>query len=284
MINKVLGRGLESLLNEEIVPIKIKQDSNLLKINEIEPNKQQPRKFFSEDKLQELANSIINNGVVQPIIVNEKNQGKYQIIAGERRYRACIIAGLEEIPAIIKKTTKKESLELALIENIQREQLTIIEEAESFKNLIDQFGYTPSTLSEKIGKSRSHITNILRLNSLSSNIKFLINQKKLSMGHARCLVGISNAEKLAQTIIDQGLNVRQTEILVNKKNNDISLKAISNNKNDNKKEKNDYTLLGNSLSKTFGTKVIIENNKNKGKIILHYSSLEELDLILMKLH
>ena len=173
-----LGKGLSALLKEEIVPIEVSQDSHTLDIDLIEANLEQPRKSFDEEKIKELADSIVSHGLVQPIIVNKDISGKYKIIAGERRYKACKIAELKEIPVIIKSLGDKEVLEIALIENIQRQELTAIEEAEGLKKLIKEYGYTHNDLATSIGKSRSHVANLLRLNQLPVSIKDMINTNK----------------------------------------------------------------------------------------------------------
>jgi ParB family chromosome partitioning protein len=218
MKNNALGRGLSSLLKEEVVAIEAVKATHLLHINQIEVGAFQPRKNFNEEKIRELADSITSKGLVQPIVVNKSVSGKYKIIAGERRYRACKLAGIFEIPVIIKDLSDKEVLEIALIENIQREELTAIEEAEGFEKLIREFGYSQSDLAIAVGKSRSHVANLLRLNQLPVSIKNMVNSGQLSMGHARCLIGIDNAEELAIKIIENGLNVRQAEDLAHKKN------------------------------------------------------------------
>ena len=249
MQNRVLGRGLSSLLKEEILPVDTGfTTNNLLNIDQIEVGKYQPRKNFNEEKLRELANSIISNGLVQPIIVSAPVNGKYQIIAGERRYRACKIAGWTEIPVIIKNLSNKEILEIALIENIQREELTAIEEAEGYERLIKEFGYTQAELADAVGKSRSHVANLLRLNSLPASIKLMVNNGQLSMGHARCLIGLDNAEELAGKVIANDLNVRQTEEITRK--NEIS-RRIKKQKLENNIDSgvdNDFIILGQSLS------------------------------------
>jgi ParB family chromosome partitioning protein len=284
MRNRALGRGLSSLLKEEIVPIELSNGNNILDIDQIEVGKYQPRKNFSQEKLQELASSIVSNGLVQPIIVNIGNNGKYQIIAGERRYRACKIAGLKEIPVIIKNLSDKEILEIALIENIQREELTAIEEAEGYEKLMNDFGYTQAKLAEAVGKSRSHVANLLRLNNLPDSIKLMINNGQLTMGHARCLIGLVNAEELANKIIENDLNVRQTEELTRKTQTAQKAKKRNFEDNSNSVINDDFILLGQSLSEKYGVKVVVENSWNGGKISFYYSNLEELDSILAKIN
>ena len=285
MKNRVLGRGLSSLLKEEILPVGTGfTTNNILNIDQIEVGKYQPRKNFNEEKLRELANSITSNGLVQPIIVGPTPNGKYQIIAGERRYRASKIAGLTAIPVIIKNLSNKEILEIALIENVQREELTAIEEAEGYERLIKEFGYTQAELADAVGKSRSHVANLLRLNNLPDSIKLMINNGQLSMGHARCLIGLENAEELAGKVIANDLNVRQTEELTrkNETSNRIKKQKLENNKDS--EADNDFIILGQSLSEKYGVKVVVENSWNGGKISFHYSNLEELDSILTRIN
>lgn len=285
MRNKALGRGLSSLLKEEMAPLGFDSGNRFLDIEQIEAGKYQPRKIFDQEKLKELANSILANGLVQPIIVSSGNNGKYQIVAGERRYRACKLAGLKEVPVIVKNLSDKEMLEIALIENIQREELTAIEEAEGYDKLMKEFGYTQAELADSVGKSRSHIANLLRLNNLPDSIKAMINSGQLSMGHARCLVGLEGAEEIAAKIIANDLNVRQTEELTRKK--ELSRKANKEKAEHNSNDKvleDDLVILGQSLSEKYGVKVVVENSWNGGKISFYYSNLEELDSILAKIN
>ena len=290
MTNKALGRGLSSLLKEKTLLIQTSEFTNEIDINLIIPNKTQPRKLFKNDKINELAESITNHGVLQPIIV-KKDADKYLIIAGERRYRASKIVGLTSIPAIIKEYSEKEILEIALIENIQRDELTSIEEAEGYLRLVEEHGYTQSELSSIIGKSRSHIANLLRLNQLPKSIKEMVNNGAISMGHARCLIGIKNSEEIMSQIIKNKLSVRKTEILVTEKKNNKKEKVekISTAKqqpfNTYYDEQNeDLIMLSESLSEKMGLQVIVENKDNGGRISIHYSDLEELDSILTKIN
>lgn len=281
MKNNVLGRGLSSLLKEEIIPIELSASTNSVDIDLIEINKGQPRKFFDEEKIKELSDSIVSHGLIQPIIVTKLDAGKYQIISGERRYRACKLAGLKEIPIIVKKLSQKDILEIALIENIQRQELTAIEEAEGFQQLINDYGYSHADLATAIGKSRSHVANLVRLNKLPDSIKNMINDGKLTMGHARCLIGIENAEDLAAKIVANDLNVRQAEELANSRRN--SSRENNREKNQKTPVDEDLILLGQSLSEKFGVKVVVENSWNGGRISFHYSNMEELDSILTRL-
>lgn len=297
MTKRSLGKGLSILLREEVSPIIKNEIVNIVEIDKIEAGKYQPRKVFEDDKLRELTESILNNGLLQPILVSTLDSGKYKIIAGERRWRACLQAGYKEIPVIIKDLTNKETLEIALVENIQRQELSSIEEAEGYERLINEFEYTQEKLAESIGKSRSHIANLLRLNNLPESIKDKIKTGQLSMGHARCLIGSKDSEDIAQYVIENDLNVRQTESLVkNWKKTEKSLveshkskervnnvKADSSDKVDNLDADNDLKILAESLSEKFGAKITIEGREESGKIIFHYEGMAELDLILSKL-
>lgn len=216
-------------------------------------------------------------------IVNEIEDGKYKIIAGERRYRAAKLAGLNEVPVIIKNIASKEVLEIALIENIQREELTAIEEAEGYQRLIEEFGYTQAELANSVGKSRSHVANILRLNGLPNSIKEMVNEGQISMGHARCLLGVDNAEDLAGKILANDLNVRQTEELARRRSREV-VKTNSDEQSTANAKDEEFIMLGQSLSEKLGVKVVVENSWNGGKISIHYGNLEELDSILMRLN
>ena len=285
MRNKALGRGLSSLLKEETVPIEIINATNLVDINLIYANEGQPRKYFDSEKIQELANSISTHGLLQPIIVKKDNAGKYKIVAGERRYRAAKMVHLQEIPVIVKDFDEKELFEVALIENIQRDELSAIEEAEGYQKLVNDYGYTQSEIASVIGKSRSHIANLLRLNQLPESVKNMVNDGSLSMGHARCLIGLDNAEEIAQRIIANDLSVRKTEELVagNKNNNSPSKTRKPKKAEMNYMEQDeDLIMLSESLSEKFGVKVVVENSNNGGRISIYYSNLEDLDSILTK--
>ena len=262
-----LGRGLEALLGDDDLNFDIDISDNekgikTLKISELKAGKFQPRTEFNESQINALANSI-----------------KDEIIAGERRYRAAQIAGLTEIPVIEKQISDNEALEIALIENIVRQNLNDIEEAMGLASLIDKFSYTQEKLSQVIGKSRSYIANSLRLLTLPEEIKQLLKDKKLSAGHARALIGCKNAIVLAQKIIKEGLNVRQTEDLVSKAKNNI--------KQDVKPKKvvdEELFQIEKNLTQKIGLKVQIKTGKSgKGKVVLNYKDLSELENIINKL-
>lgn len=305
---KTLGRGLSSLLGQSKRDFKEKFNDDVntssalraLNINDLEPGNFQPRKIFSSEKLKELAISIRKNGLLQPIIVREKisSNGKFQIIAGERRWRACKSLGFNKIDAIIKNLDDRESLELALIENIQRSDLTLLEEAEGYQKLIDEFNYTQEELSEKIGKSRSHIANMLRLLGLPFALKEMLNDGLISMGHARALLSLEDPISIAKRVIKDKLNVRQTEDLVrNVLNPDGRLKinnkieknvtetvTVKNISTEIKKEKDpDIIELENTLTNNIGLPVFIEDVDNTGSVVIKFNSLKELDSIIQLL-
>ncbi|KNY29748.1 ParB/RepB/Spo0J family partition protein [Pseudobacteroides cellulosolvens] len=273
MIKKGLGKGLGALIDEGTT----NEDKGImeLKINEIEPNKGQPRKYFDDDKLTHLAESIKQHGIVQPIIVKNED-GVYRIVAGERRWRAARIAGLTKVPVLLKELSNKQVMEIALIENIQREDLNPIEEAEAFEKLIKEYNMTQDEVASVVGKSRSAIANTIRLLHLNTTIKEYLINGSLSSGHARALLSIDDEkiqEKVAEEIKNSGLNVRDTEKLVKKY---LTKKKThkENNRNDN------YNAIEERLKDILGTKVqIVEKNK-KGKIMIEYYSLEELDRII----
>ncbi len=278
MKHPVLGKGLSTLLQEDTLPVSSSKYVISVDLDKVTPGKLQPRKAFNNTKLKELADSIAVNGLLQPIVVSSENN-EYKIIAGERRYRACKMLGLTQIPVIVKDIEDNVILELALIENIQREELTSIEEAEAYLKLMQDFGYTQEDISNNVGKSRSHIGNLLRLNKLPEIVKNYINEEKLSMGHARCLIGQDDAIELAGKIIANDLSVRQTEDLIKRRKQD---KVIDSEKEI--KQDDDLIILSQALSDKYGVKVVIENSWKGGRISFHYNSLEELDAILMRIN
>ncbi|KJV57073.1 parB/RepB/Spo0J family partition domain protein [Orientia chuto str. Dubai] len=282
-----LGRGLSALLNDNIGSsssnIAQNDSISILNIHQLIVNSNQPRKAFDHDSLIELSKSILAHGILQPIIVNKtKEADKYIIIAGERRWRAAKIANIIEVPVVIMEIDNNQALQVALIENIQREKLNIIEEAEGYLRLIEEFNFTQEGLSKILGKSRSHIANLLRLNSLPISVKESLIQGKITMGHARTLVGYEDAAKIIETIINQNLNVRQTEAYIKKLNNKNKL---NNNiiKHVTSSELDELRILTQTLSEKLNTKVIIENSNQRGKITIFFSSLEKLDTILSRI-
>lgn len=278
MTNRGLGRGLSELLGEREDSQESEKLQTIMEVplESIKVGIYQPRKVFDRESLYELSESIRQNGLLQPIIVSKGNSG-YEIIAGERRWRACQILGMQKIPVIVKKLNEKSMLECALVENIQREDLNIIEEAEGYLRLMGEFGYTQEELAGIIGKSRSHIANILRMNTLPEPIKQHLVKKSLSMGHARTLIGHESAEEIANVIMDKGLNVRQAEQLVKTWNKPLPEGATPQKNND------DISDLVDLLSNKFGMKVTIEQIGSGGRVVFHYNNVEQLDEILTKL-
>ena len=276
-----LGKGLSALIPEEINSDYNDDKQNIFKVslNKIKPNPKQPREKFSDDKIKELSESIDQYGIIQPLIL-KKEDSIYVIIAGERRWRAAKTLGLKEVPAIIKELTDKEELEISLIENIQREDLNSIEEAKAYDRLIKEFFLTQEELSQRLGKSRTTITNTLRLLKLENIIQDLIIQNKLSEGHARALLSLKKKEHqliLAEKIIHNGLSVRDVEKKVkklNEENNNNEIKKVINKNNIYYKE------IENRLQEYLGTKVSVNNRKNKGKIEIEYYSQDDLQRIL----
>ena len=270
-IKRGLGRGLSSLIGET----KIETEKNLLQISDLIPNKYQPRKIFDEDNLNDLTNSIKERGILQPIIVRKSNdeKSKFEIIAGERRWMAAQRAGLHNVPVVITEADDLKSLEFSIVENVQRHDLNPLEEAQGYKRLIDEFSYDQEKVSKFIGKSRSHITNSLRLLTLPLDVIKLIETQKLTAGHAKILVGLENANFIANKIIEKKLSVRQAEnfvkIFKNKKQKSNS------NKDSNIRD------LEMSVSNKVGLNVVIQNKKNnKGKIIFEYKELDQLNKII----
>ena len=269
---KGLGRGLSSLLGDT----KSKTNITKLKIYDVKRNKLQPRKVFNKESLQELTNSIKERGVIQPIIVRkDKNLvGKFEIIAGERRWLASQNAGLHEIPVVILDVNDEKSLEFAIVENIQRQDLNSIEEAQGYQKLIDEFSYNQEKLAKFIGKSRSYIANSLRLLGLPKEVISYVESEKISAGHARSLIGLPNAMQIAQKIAENKLSVRQSENLVRALRNKRNFKIVPS------KDSNILDLEKSLIDKT-GINVEIKNNKNNsGKLSFEYKNLEQLDRLI----
>ena len=286
---KGLGRGLDALFgiydgNDNYENItKQKEEKKVassgvveIDINKIKPNPNQPRKNFDPEALNELASSIRTHGIVQPIVVNDLKDGTYLIIAGERRWRAARLCGFTTVPAVIKNYTEKQVKEISIIENLQREDLNPIEAAKAIKELMDEYGLTQETVSERIGKSRSNIANTLRLLSLYPDVIKLVEEGKISAGHARCLVVVEDSNqqlKLAQMVISKNLSVRDLE------------KAVKNITNPPKKitalpeQSLELKELINQMQKTFATKVSAIGNDNKGRIYIDYYTRDDLDRI-----
>ncbi|WP_428079090.1 ParB/RepB/Spo0J family partition protein [Candidatus Pelagibacter sp.] len=270
-IKKGLGRGLSSLIGES----KVESQTNQLQVSDLIPNKYQPRKIFDENNLEDLTNSIKERGMIQPIIVRKSNddKSKFEIIAGERRWLAAQRAGLHNVPVVVTEADDLKSLEFAIVENVQRHDLNPLEEAQGYKRLIDEFSYNQEKVSKFIGKSRSHITNSLRLLTLPDKVIKLIETKKLTAGHAKILVGLENAMFVASKIIEKKLSVRQTENFV----------KIFKNKKQNRNTSKDSNIIALelSISNKIGLNVNIQNNKrNRGKISFEYKDLNQLNKII----
>ncbi len=288
MAKKGLGKGLDALFDSgsekvfETVEAKAEIQSDavvMLKISKVEPNKEQPRKSFDEEKLKVLSESIKNHGVIQPIIVRETKNNYYQIIAGERRWRASRLAGLKEIPAIIRSYDELKTAEVALIENLQREDLNPIEEAMGYKTLIDDYSLTQENISTSVGKSRSSIANSLRLLSLQDEIQQFVIEGKLSSGHARAVLSVEADKQLelANFIIKNDLSVRQAE---------NAAKNLNTPQKQEKKETKNLAFelqlkeIQSRLSSQLGTKVKISNGEKKGKIEIEYYGLDDFERLL----
>ncbi|KGB27913.1 chromosome partitioning protein ParB [Candidatus Liberibacter solanacearum] len=280
-----LGRGLAALIGEVNQPTdsyekkteKPSEYQNHISIHSIVPNPHNPRDCFDSEELEELSKSILSHGILQPIIVRAVDNGLYKIIAGERRFRAAKKASLSKIPVIIRDIDDKHSLEIAIVENVQRKDLNPLEEALGYEQLISEYGYTQNDLGSIIGKSRSHISNILRILKLPDSVKGMILKGKLSLGHARALILTSNPLSLAEIIISKKMSVRDTEELVKEtENKGINLKKSF------KKDvvqNNDFTILENKISSKLGLNVSIKHLNNRGQVCIKYKTNEQLDLI-----
>ena len=270
-IKKGLGRGLSSLIGETKTEINI----NKVSVSDLRSNKFQPRKLFEEDSLQDLTNSIKERGIIQPIIVriSSEDKSKYEIIAGERRWLAAQKAGLHEVPVVVTNVDDLKSLEFAIVENVQRNDLNAIEEARGYQRLIEEFSYDQEKVARFIGKSRSHITNFLRLLSLPETVIKLVEKRKITPGHAKILVGLNNVEFVANKIVEKKLSVRQAENFV---------KIFKIKKTPTKKLKDsNLQALENSIVKKIGLNVLIKNKKNNtGSLVLEYKDLDQLNKII----
>jgi|TARA_B110000114_G_scaffold38241_1_gene39946 ParB family chromosome partitioning protein len=270
-VKKGLGRGLSSLIGETKSEINI----NKLSISDLVSNKFQPRKIFDEENLEELANSIKERGIIQPIIVRKSsdNISKYEIIAGERRWLAAQKAGLHQVPVVITNVDDLKSLEFAIVENVQRNDLNVIEEASGYQRLIQEFSYDQEKVAQFIGKSRSHVSNFLRLLGLPKSVLKLIEAKKISAGHAKILVGLVNAEFIANKIVEKKLSVRQTE-------NFVKIFKVKRNQSNHLKDPN-IQFLESSVADKNGLNIKINNKKNnKGSIIVEYNDIDQLNKII----
>ncbi len=282
MKKRGLGRGLDALLGDVPVAVKPVNRSNqqTLPIELLQRGKYQPRKDMNAEKLQDLANSIAMQGIVQPIVVRHISSDQYEIVAGERRWRAAQLAGLQDVPVIIKEMDDRTAMAIALIENIQREDLNVLEEADALQRLLTEFEMTHQQVADAVGKSRTTVTNLLRLLELAPEVKRMLVNRQLEMGHARALLSLTIHQQIiaAGKIANDGLSVRLTEKLVK----DIQNPPMTQSKK--ATIDTDVILLQNNLSVKFGANVQIESNKNgKGKLIIHYSDLDELEGILRKM-
>lgn len=279
-MKKGLGKGLGALLNTEESVDSILEPSMELKISQIEPNKSQPRTEFDQEKLNILADSIKKYGVLQPIVVKKLENGFYRIIAGERRWRASKLAGLTKIPVVIRDYDDQETMEIALIENLQREDLNPFEEARGYRELMDLFLMTQEQVAQKVGKSRSAVANSIRLLSLSDEIKELVLKKELTVGHVRALLATDNEGiqlVAARQIVHDGLTVRQTEALIKNLLKEKKVKKV----NPVDEELRRYlTTLEKKLSDSLGTKVTIQSKKNRGKIEIEYYNNDDFERIM----
>lgn len=282
-MKKGLGKGLGALMNTDEAIDVTQEQTITLKISQIEPNKEQPRTEFDAEKLKTLSDSIKKYGVLQPIVVKKLDNGFYKIIAGERRWRAAKMAGLKQIPVVIRDFDDQETMEIALVENLQRENLNPFEEARGYKELMDLFSMTQEQVAQKVGKSRSAVANSVRLLSLCDEIKELVLKKELTVGHVRALLATDNEGvqiMAARKIVEDGLNVRQTEAYI---------KFLLQEKKPKKKNPVDEEMrrylasIETKLSKSLGTKVKIQNKKNRGKIEIEYYNNEDFERIMNKI-
>jgi ParB family chromosome partitioning protein len=273
---KGLGKGLDSLFSN----VKLEEEETVQEVNikELRPNPYQPRKIFSDEAIEELKQSILEHGILQPLIVRKSIKG-YEIVVGERRYRAAKMAGLDIVPVVVRDLNDQQMMELAVLENLQREDLTPIEEGAAYQMLMDQLHITQEQLAKRLGKSRPHIANHVRLLSLPKEIQQLIIDGKLSMGHGRALLGLKKKDKIkpvVDKVIKEQLNVRQLEQLVNNLNKNVPRETNK------QKEKKDIFLIEQEtyLRERFGTTVNIKQSKNKGKIEIQFYSKDDLNRIL----
>ena len=279
-----LGRGLDALLGNALAtPSKQDDEMRKLPVELLQPGKYQPRSQMSKESLEDLAQSIKTQGIVQPILVRKLSTGNYEIIAGERRWRAAQLAGISEVPTVVRNIPDEAALAVTLIENIQRENLSPIEEATGIRRLLDEFGMTHQQAAENVGRSRAAVTNLLRLLTLSKEAREYLASGKLDMGHARALLALSGSDqvKAARAVVAQGLSVRETERLVRKIVEQVKFPA----KSAPKAQVNaDLLNLQEEISTKLGARVQILDRSGKGKLVIQYNSLDELDGILDKIH
>lgn len=280
-----LGRGLDALLSsiQEVQeqPAKHHNELQQLPIEHIQRSPYQPRRHFQPEALEELAASIRVQGIIQPIVVRKTSSGSYELVAGERRWRAAQLAGLDKVPALVREIADEAAMAIALIENIQRKNLNAMEEAIALQRLLDEFQMTHQQVADSVGKSRTAITNLLRLLSLNDDVKVLLESGKLEMGHARALLGLSGKlqSDAAQTVVNKQLSVRETENLVRKLQQPTQVKSLARSLDP------DIIKLQNQLSDQLGAQIKIQHSaKGSGKIVIHYNNLDELDGVLSQIN
>ncbi len=279
MEKKALGKGLQALLPEKKTLVwKVEQDGqavSMISLDQILPNRYQPRTTFAEAELEELAQSVKEHGVLQPIVVRRKGDGMYELIAGERRFRAAKISGMTAIPALVRNSNDEKALAISLVENIQRQNLNPMEEAKAYSRLMGEFGLTQDLVSRSVGKDRSSIANIVRLLSLPKDVQQFIESGAISLGHAKVLAGLSTADaqlQLAQKIVSEQLSVRQIEQMISGQKKDRGIRSI-------KEEPHRFRNLEEQFRKRLGTKVQVKAGARGGQLIIHYFSDDELDRI-----
>ncbi len=278
MEKKALGKGLEALLpgTTPTTTVTVPEVAQRIPLEQILPNPFQPRKNFSEIDISELSDSINKNGIIQPVLVRRKGDGRYELIAGERRLRAAKLAGLSTIPAMVRNSTDEQTIELALVENLQRKDLNPIETGRAYQRLIAEFAFTQEKLAEQLGKERSSVAYTLRLLNLPNEIQLLVESTKLTAGHAKVILGLPRPEvqlKVARKIVQGQLSVRQAEQLVNAEQRHPKPKHAA-------PRPRPYVDLEDRLQKRLGTRVTIEKNRKQGKIVIHYYTVNDLDRLL----
>ena len=280
-----LGRGLSALLGESLPPVNDQARGHIesLSIAQLRPGQFQPRSIFDDEKLGSLIDSIREKGIIQPLVVRYTGNDLYEIIAGERRWRAAKTLNLAEVPVIIRACSDTEALEIAIIENVQRDDLNPLEEAEAYQKLISQFNYTQDQVAKRIGKSRSYVANILRLNNLPGNIKGLILEGKMTAGHARALIGMENSEQLAKEIVEQNLNVRDVEEKIRAAKDPMGTARKIRERLPVEKDE-DILSLEEQLRILLKTNVSITLKADKGAIEIQFNSLDEMDDIIQRLN
>jgi ParB family chromosome partitioning protein len=276
-----LGRGLSALFadeQEDTAAVERLRPARTLPVDQLQPGRFQPRRRFDPEEMSPLIDSVREKGILQPLLVRQVEEGAYEIVAGERRWRAAQAAKLHEVPVVVRELDDREALEVALVENVQRQDLTPLEEAEGYKRLLDEFGHTQEDLAQAVGKSRSHIANMLRLLGLPDDVKHLLESGALSAGHARALIGAENPLALAKQIVEKGLNVRDAETLAGEAKGRAKGAVRAANGKD-----ADTKALEHDLSQMLGLKVTLDVHGQGGTIAIHYRTLEQLDDVLRRL-